>query len=108
MSSGFCTRHIPASKPTKQIPALVTNALLAAIVTRARDIGMRVNCRKTKMLCLTPDNGYDSWASVVVDGETIQSQSTMKLLGFVLGTASGVGHHVDHDHSVQGSGRSST
>ena len=93
---GMCTRHITASKPTEKIPAIVTNTLLEAIVTRAGDMGMKVNCHKTQMLCLSPDNGYDSWASVAVDGETIQSQGTMKLLGFVLGTAPGVGDHVEH------------
>ena len=57
---------------------------------------MRVNCRKTQMLCLSPDNGYDSWAALTIDGESIKSQSTMKLLGFVLGTLPGISNHIEH------------
>ena len=94
--AGQCTRHISATNPTEQIPANITDSLLRAIKARAGEVGMRVNCRKTQMLCLSPDNGYDSWASLTVDGETIMSQNTMKLLGFMLGTMPGVGDHIEH------------
>ena len=94
--AGLCIRHISAARPTEQIPTRITGQLIEAICRRANDVGMRVNYRKTQMLCLSPDNGYESWASIAVGEDTIKSQSTMKLLGFVLGTAPGVGDHVDH------------
>lgn len=56
---------------------------------------MRVNFRKTQLLCISPDNGYDSWAAFNVGNEAICSQSTMKMLGFFLVTVPGVTAHVD-------------
>ena len=88
-------RHITSSKPTERIPADGTGRLLEAIVRRTEEIGMRVNCAKTQMLCISPDNGYESWASIQVDGQEIVTQNTMKLLGFMLGSSPGVTAHVD-------------
>ena len=89
-------RHISSQGPKESLPADFTRELLGAVATKADDIGMRVNCAKTQMLCFSPDNGYTTSAQITVGGETITSKDTMKLLGFMLGTAPGVSAHVAH------------
>ena len=92
---GQGVRHITTARSREQIPAPVTDRMLGAVVQRAGEIGMRVNCRKTQLLCVSLDNGYDTWAALQVDGQSIESQETMKLLGFMLGASPGVAAHVD-------------
>ena len=90
---GQGVRHISAQRPSEQVPAPLTSSFLTELVRKALEIGMRVNCKKTQMLCLSPDNGYDTWAAVDVGGERINCQDKMKLLGFMLGTSPGVTAH---------------
>lgn len=91
----WAVRHISASNPTEYLPANALTPLLAAIICRTEEIGMKVNCKKTQLLCLTPDNGYSAWASISIPDGRINSTNSMKLLGFLLGTAPGVSDYFE-------------
>ena len=88
-------RHVSAANPTEFIPANALTPLLENIIRRTEEIGMKVNCKKTQLLCLTPDNGYTPWSSITTPDGDIQSSDCMKLLGFLLGTAPGVSDHFE-------------
>ena len=88
-------RHITTGQPVESYHAAGTEGMADSIVARAEDIGMRVNCKKTQLLCMSGDDGYKTTAEITVDGQTIQSCERMKLLGFTMGTTPGAGEHVE-------------
>ena len=90
-----CIRHITATNPTELIPALHLGPFFAALIVAAEAIGMRINCKKTQLLCFSPDNGYLAWSKLRGDDGDILSNSVMKLLGYVLGTGPGATDQVD-------------
>ena len=83
-SSSPGVRHVTGSSPTEVLAAPLINDLFPRIIDKAEDIGMRVNCKKTQLMCITPDNGYKSTANVAINNETIPNCETMKLLGFTI------------------------
>ena len=89
------TRHISTGRPEEMLDARQLEAFLEALSNKADSIGMRVNCRKTQLMCVSPDTGYATWAAVKSDGIEIRSQQTLKLLGFMMGTGPGVSDHFD-------------
>ena len=91
-----CIRHVTGASPTEEVPAMELESFLNSLVQAVEKIGMKVNCKKTQLLCISPDNGYKSLSTIHAGGETIRSQDTMKLLGFVVGTAPGVTDQVLH------------
>ena len=82
-------RHISAAAPEEEIPANDLRSFFLSLIEAAEDMGMAVNCKKTQLLCFSPDNGYNTTASFMVNGESVSCQETMKLLGYMLGTAPG-------------------
>ena len=78
-------RHISVEEPQEHVNAPGTEILTNNIVSRANDIGMRVNCRKTQLMVISVDNSYRTSSSIQADGEVIHSSSSVKLLGFVVG-----------------------
>ena len=93
-TAGECIRHITGAAPTEVVNVGEIHSLFEAIIRHAEGIGMRVNCLKTQMLCMAPDNGYNTLANLNIGGVQIPSNPTMKLLGFNLSSAPGVAHHV--------------
>lgn len=62
----------------------------------AKDIGMKINKKKTQLLVVSPPNGCLMRAELAIGGgETIKSQETLKLVGFTFGRRPGVRDHVD-------------
>ena len=60
---------------------------------RAEDIGMKINKKKTQLLVMSPPNGCDTSASIVVEGQTVEAIDALKLVGFTFGMAPGAGEH---------------
>ena len=58
---------------------------------------MKVNVRKTQLLCISPLNGCLTSAAIhpTDTGAPVTSSNTMKLVGFAFGDTPGVGTHVD-------------
>lgn len=67
-----------------------------ALDSRARDINMKINTKKTQLLVIGPSNGYAHSAALRVgEGDEILSVDKLKLLGFTFGSKPGVGDHVE-------------
>ena len=81
----WVVRHITENNPTERVPANLSKEMMDKIIVRAEEIGMRVNCKKTQMIVISPDNGYTTLASFDAAGETITSVESMVLLGLALG-----------------------
>ena len=77
-------RHISGTNPTEWIPADTIERAMNHISQRACDIGMRVNAKKTQLVCLSIENGYQSTASITAGEDMIVGKDNMKLLGFQL------------------------
>lgn len=56
---------------------------------------MRINCKKTQAVCIPLDNGYKTDALFKAGQEPIKTSSIMKLLGFMLGSLSGMPDQID-------------
>ena len=57
---------------------------------------MKINTKKTKLIVISPQNGYiTSAVKAVADGTRVESQPILKLVGVHFGTAAGVDAHVE-------------
>ena len=56
---------------------------------------MKVNCKKTQLLLISPPNSYDSSAYISLCGERVESGRSLKLLGFTFGNEPNVNAHYD-------------
>ena len=94
---GTSIRHISSAKPVEWLSSEGMSEFFHSLSSRADEIGMRVNAKKTQLMCVAPDNGYDSKAAFEVgeEGTMIESQNTMKLLGYMLGTGPGASDHFE-------------
>ena len=88
-------RHIQARNPQEVVPCPLTNKLINNFNDRAKEIGMVINAKKTQLLVVSADNGYQATASIRVGDDSLESQQGVKLLGFRLGSAPGVHDHVE-------------
>ena len=88
-------RHVTGTNPREHVPTPLTDAAIEGIIAKATDIGMKVNCQKTRVLCVSPDNGYMSTATVKAGEELLVSAPTIKLLGYTVDAQGGVGGQVD-------------
>ena len=81
-------RHVTTG-PTKEVvwPVALERGL-HEMKTKAEDIGMRINVRKTQLLCISPNNGCCTSAMIIASGETL------KLVGFTFGSEPSAGAHV--------------
>ena len=78
-------KHFTTGTPTSSSRARYSELTANAIKRRADQIGMRINCKKTQLLVISPPNGYLNNVHVTVGEEKIESSKSMKLLGFVFG-----------------------
>ena len=88
-------RHVQASGPTEVVPATVTQELIDKLVDRTEAIGVKINGKKTQVMCVTGDDGYEVECKLRVQNEEIGSSSSIKLLGFCVGSSPGVHDQLD-------------
>ena len=74
-------RHIATTNPTEQVPAAKLQRFLLALVMVAGELGMKVNCRKTQLICFSPANGYRTWASREKQSQMLTVTQTRRLSG---------------------------
>lgn len=79
------TKHFTTRTTVEEIFPEATSDLLASIITRTEEIGMKVNCSKTQLICISLDNGCKTQATIHINGTTIEGQEQMKLLGYMFG-----------------------
>ena len=87
-------RHLTTRPATAVCKARYTELVANAITQRADAIGMRVNCKKTQLLVISPPNGYLNKAYISIQDQRIASLDSLKLLGFVFGSQPNVSAHV--------------
>ena len=67
-------KHLTTGRTTEVLLPAGLSAALNHIAIGARKIGMKVNVRKTQLLCISPRNGCNTAARVLTtDGEHITS-----------------------------------
>ena len=81
-SSATSIKHFTTRVTYEEVDAGLSRNLLQGIINKARVIGMVVNCGKTQLLCISMDNGCDTFADVTVENNLIRMAKTIKLLGF--------------------------
>lgn len=87
-------RHISTATTIATSKARYTDLVANSICTRADQIGMKVNGKKTPLLMVSPPNGCDNRAYINMNGDRIDSMDNLKLLGFVFGREPNVREHV--------------
>ena len=81
------TKHFTTAKTIETVLPPGSTELLLQIDERSREIGMRVNGKKTQLLCISSDNGCITRACIDLRGTKIESQDKLKLLGFVFSSS---------------------
>ena len=87
-------KHFTTGTPTETIHPAGLGETLSLVAENAEGIGMQVNLAKTQLLCISPNTGCITSAAIQLDGNTIQSSSTMKLVGFTFGSSPIVEAHM--------------
>lgn len=88
-------RHISARAPIEALEDLHLQDAFAELLVGAEAIGMSINKKKTQLLVVSPPNGYDTVASLKIEGEEdVASVDRLKLVGFTFGTSPNVAEHV--------------
>ena len=92
---GTASLHLTTGPAVANFEDLQLAGDLAELSGRAKEIGMKINEKKTQLLIIGPPNGYLHAGSLEgPEGETITSVDTMILVGFTFGSTPGVGAHV--------------
>ena len=98
-------QKVPMSQAVRHCTTAITTEMLtlgglaerfAGLVQNAEDIGMVINCAKTQLLCMSPQNGCQTSAVIDTKDGPVQSVDTLKLVGFVFGSTPDAAAHVDH------------
>ena len=88
------TSHITERKEIKEVHAKQCQEIYETVVENAERICMKVNPRKTKLLCISSALNYDVESYIYVGDDKLKSQETIKILGYTFGSRPGVGDHV--------------
>ena len=94
LNSPYLADFVPP-RSTEHIPVKLLQRALSGIIRRAEEIGMKANCKKTFMVCQTPDNGYRPSTSLAAGQDTIGNSDSVKLLGCTINSAPGASGQVE-------------
>ena len=87
---------ISQNKQETRVHAEKSELLFNEVSVRAAEIGMRVNQKKTQLLCMSGSNYSNVSSYIKYDGEKINSSTSLKILGFMFGNKPNVQCHVDY------------
>lgn len=88
--------YLTTSKERKSVWADGAQAFYQGIVNEAGLKGMRVNPKKTKMVCISAAINSEVTSFIEVDGERVESQNTLKIVGYTFGKRPGQQAHLDN------------
>ena len=89
--------HITEAGQSAIVHAEKSEDLFRHVTIRANDIQMRVNARKTQLLCIHDNRtNVDVKSYIKYGGEKIYSGAELKILGFVFGSTPSVKPHVEY------------
>ena len=92
---GTAVKHFTNGATSEVVSPLGLGDGLDIIATGAKEIGMKVNVKKTQLLCISPNNGCLTSAAISTeDTEPIVSASSLKLVGFTFGETPNASAHV--------------
>ena len=91
---GTAIKHFTTGTTSEVVSPLGLGEGLDTIAAGAKEIGMKVNVKKTQLLCISPNNGCLTSAAIATDAEPIVSSATLKLVGFTFGETPNVAAHV--------------
>ena len=89
-------RHLTTQATREELDNLELEPVFNRLEEDAEKIGMKINGKKTQLLVISPPNGCITTASLrTAEGEEIEYQSTLKLVGFTFGDTPGATSHVE-------------
>ena len=88
--------HITEKKQETLVHAHKSEDLFRSVSIKAANIGMKVNQKKTQLLCVSPSLNSEIKSYIKYDNEKIVSTSELKILGFIFGDKPTVKPHIDY------------
>ena len=89
-------RWITTGKEVCTLHASSCEEIFHTVRNNAEKIKMKVNNKKTQLICIAPNQVITTNSFIEIDGETIMSQDSLKLLGFVIGSDGTMNKQVQH------------
>ena len=93
---GSATSLISTRKEVKTLHASGCEDLFMNIRSGAEAIRMRVNNSKTNLLCISLNPFCEVKSQIDIDGNTVESGETLKMLGFTFGNNCSMSAHVNY------------
>ena len=86
--------HISQRKESRRVNAKKCQKIYETIKKNTNTIGMKVNPKKTKLLCVSSAINYDVSSYINIDDQCLESADTMKILGYTFGSRPTTEEHV--------------
>ena len=78
----------------QKIHAQKSEELFNEVAIRSSEINMKVNSKKTQLLCITANTTSDTYSYIRTGNEKIISTNSLKILGFMFGNSPNVNAHI--------------
>ena len=88
--------HFSQAKESKLIHAIQSEKFLKLMIQNSKRIGMAINARKTKMVCVNVATSAEINTYIEVAGEKIYAEQEMMMLGFKIGRRPDATAHVNY------------
>ena len=89
-------RHCTTATKLESLEPDGLSERFAGLLNNANDIGMVINCVKTQLLCMSPNNGCRTMARVFTPDGPVDLVGTLKLVGFVFGNEPNAAAQIGH------------
>ena len=93
---GSAISSFSTKKERRSIRTESCEDLFGHVKRTAESIGMKVNEKKTALLCVSTHPSIDITSYITAGDATVESGKSMKILGFVLGSKGDMTEHVHH------------
>ena len=87
--------HITTRRRVIKARANKSEQLFGLVNDHAQQLNMRVNSKKTQMLCINGNRTEKVLTYIMADGEELESTESLKILGFHFGTSPDANLHVE-------------
>ena len=87
--------HLSQNKTQITVRANKSEEFYNTVVRNSAQVGMSVNERKTQMLCVSPALHSDVKTVIRAGNTIIDSQKTLKILGFIFGSSPDISEQID-------------
>ena len=86
--------HITTQKRTLKVLAQKSESIFENVCDLAKNIHMKVNSKKTQMLCVHANKDNQITSYITTGSDEIVSSPSLKILGFTFGTEPNANKHV--------------